>query len=385
LAAPEDNHAMTRFKLSFIWEFLCHHSTRMKSSSIPTGLLSLKMLLPFSLDQDIDYNADQQEALKRTIKKAREVGLINAEDDIRKLGIETSTELAAVWFPTADVDVLTLVSDYFLFLFAFDDHIVDVAENSMESLIETQQKIVDELCVVDSLVYSERECDDCYVEHLRQIYKDMDLYCKSLFPEDYKTTSNDVGEMELHPIVKRFHHLNQDYVVQGTMESSKFITEQRDLSLEEYVVLRSYDSAVYPTVFLQELALGIWVKSEKTLQDERYKKLNQEAVNIVALWNDIASFDRERKTRLPINAISVCMAHGDSFEAAAMKVTNLVSYAFKTLDEIAEFPASSWEEGDDIVHLVNLHRRTMIAACVWHLKTDRYKTNTNPFIELLKF
>lgn len=169
----------------------------------------------------------------------------------------------------------------------------------------------------------------------------------------------------------RFKH---DLTIMRQTRDSVFEESQQGLtpSLEEYIDIRRDASGVMLAFDLVEFAEGL------DMSDEAYyhpviHRLRQDAIDIIAWSNDLASYSKDYYHRRTHNIVSVLMNEFDITAQAAVNQTNrLIQQKVKTFSENTQSIPSFPRYDDDIRLYVQGLRDWIVGYAHWIYETERY-------------
>lgn len=342
-------------------------------------LISLRKKFPFILTphlEDIYFNPHWQAAHNHTIKRAQELGLIKTDRDLFIYNASKFTELCAIWYPLASFEVLAVITDYFYFLWTYDDRIDEVAKESWSQVMAIHEKLVDQLCHLNPFE-SLLEDEDVHVQYMKLILRDLNKCCSTAFPGDR------IKDGQLHPLAIRFHKSHMDYLIKGNLANTKYwIDNKEKITLDEYLPMRLYDSSIFQCEVLFELAVGVCL-SDQLLADKDMQHALVVHNRLISIVNDLTSYEKEVfETANPNNAVYVAMRSlNQNLEQSVDILVDICQKDWDDICEILERRAGTWPDAK-VEQFVKLLKETTVYASVWHIHSRRYHSTTSPFAEL---
>ncbi|WP_155893427.1 terpene synthase family protein [Cystobacter fuscus] len=193
-----------------------------------------------------------------------------------------------------------------------------------------------------------------------------------------------MSRLASEPWMERFVRDVEDYLHRGTLPAARHWTEGTVPDLESYIEQRALDSAVYTAQDLVEFAEPGQELPEELLRLPLVRRLRLLCTRVVALTNDLFSFEKEVLWhRNPNNFVHVLRVdRGLELREAistAIDIINADTDAFIACEELLQ--ASRLADPRLLGYVEGL--KAWIRGNVhWSLVTGRYSSPTSPFPEL---
>ena len=270
--------------------------------------------------------------------------------------------LTAYVYPRGTWERLELCNDWHVWLFLFDDEV--------DELVEVGQRPA----------YLKQYVDACLA-----VLRGGGLRAQATPLERFTLDVRQrMSRLASERWLERFVTDVEDYLYRGTLLAARHWTEGTVPDLESYIEQRAMDSAVYTAEDLVELAAPGQELPEELFRSPRVQRLRRLCTRVVALTNDLFSFEKEVLWhRNPNNFVHVLRVHqGLGLREAihaAIELINADTDAFLACEEAlrASRPADprvlGYVEGLKAWIRGNVH---------WSLLTGRYSSPTSPFPEL---
>jgi Terpene synthase family 2, C-terminal metal binding len=303
------------------------------------------------------------EVRRRTLDTCLTLGMIREDRmSVQKYLAGRFELLAALTYPDADVEELTLCNDFFMYLFYVDDQ----AEED-----ENYGKRPDALAH-----YFERHIDALRDGRLAS----PDDPAGRLLLDIRARVLNKASEHWL----ERFVTDVREYLLHGTLAGARHWTAGTIPTLDEYVRQRLFDSAGQCTQDMIEVAGGGELPQE-LVEDADVVELRRLCTNVVAFTNDLVSYSKEvRDHNSPNNLVCVVMAQERvGFERAAARSIALINDDVAAFERISKRLRRAEIAGDvRLERYLRGQRAWMSGNLQWSLSTGRYADPNSPFAEL---
>ncbi|MGB1275731.1 MAG: terpene synthase family protein [Nannocystaceae bacterium] len=222
------------------------------------------------------------------------------------------------------------------------------------------------------------------------MYRQIDVLCAGAQPDPnnpLECFSSDLG-YALRNITSQvrwdaFVEGVEDYLFRGSLRSMIFWRKRVVPPPDQYVEIRTQDSAVMACFNLFQVAVGIdlpdaVVRSPKVLELSRYAILH------ISFLNDLVSYDKEvTRSGYPFNLLHVLMVHEgiDLAEAANrviqqlnLYITQFVRLEGELAGTIAKYP--------DLGRYLGVIKSWVAGNLAFSLQSERYRHPESPFVEL---
>ena len=260
--------------------------------------------------------------------------------------------LAAHVYPTRDLELMALCNDFSVYLFFLDDRVEeDERYGKSPELLRWY---------LESHVVAMRDGLDIH-EHDPPSKLLLDLRERLL---------ERVGTKWLG----RFSRDLEDYLLRGALRGAECWTAARVPALDEYCVQRAYDSAVFCSQDLFELALGECPL--ELLHDAEFDRLRWLCTRVVAFANDLFSYPKEvLRQSSPNNLVEVYRRRfGWGPARAAREVVRVVNDDVATFNRIATRMCRTArpEIASFLGAYTDAQRAWMRGNVEWSVQTGRY-------------
>ncbi|KAK6537361.1 hypothetical protein TWF694_011553 [Orbilia ellipsospora] len=150
-------------------------------------------------------------------------------------------------------------------------------------------------------------------------------------------------------------------------------------TIEEYIAIRTWTSAVKPvsalSEYMHEIQLGDIVRS-----DPDVKAIFEENAILVYLANDMFSLRRELTFPFYCNAVAVLYHKHQNLQTAVDGVYSLIRESFQRFEEAAKRLFDRYPEKRDILEMFIDGARVMVTGNItWSKKIRRYKLGIEKF------
>ena len=258
----------------------------------------------------------------------------------------------------ADRDVLRIFSDYLNAVFCYDDVFDGETQSAGPAAAarSTQQLMA---------MLRDPQNADSFHDALPQARVFCDLWTRA------------VKMMPGQGSIDRFLALTEQYLV-GTCLESRIIEDLANapyivdgaLDIEAYIDHRCIVAGVMPCLPFSELALGHDIP-EELMRDPAVRRMERCTTEIVALSNDIYSFNKEQAAGQPTNLAVLAMTHlGLGVQAALDLVDARLQAAGARF--LAEKSALSGRLGPMIDGYVRAMEDWVVGSHRWHVLSGRY-------------
>jgi hypothetical protein len=303
------------------------------------------------------------EVRQRTLALCQRLGVIREDRmSVKKYLAGRFELLAALAYPDANVDALTLCNDFNTYLFYVDDQADEDGGFGKNPVFLRQ-----------------------YFEgHIRALREGQRVSAKDpagLLILDIRAR---LLQRASQRWLERFAEDVSDYLIRGTLVSSERWMSGRVPSLAEYVEQRAWDSAMLCAQDLIEIA-GAGELPTAIYQRAEFQELRRLCTNVGAFTNDLVSYTKEvRHHSSPNNILHVVMTHRHmSFEDALDYVIDLVNEDVATFETLAvHLPSFGSETDTRLARYVRSQRAWMSGNLLWSLESGRYADPQSPFYEL---
>src|SRR5262249_26076661 len=110
--------------------------------------------------------------------------------------------------------------------------------------------------------------------------------------------------------LRRFGQSVHNYLFKGAWAATPYPQRPQTPAVHTYLALREFDCAIYPSIDIAEIALGIFLPHE-VVAHEAVRHLRRLCVRCIACTNDLYSYPKERlEHEHPTNVVHCLMVHG---------------------------------------------------------------------------
>lgn len=301
---------------------------------------------------------------QRTFTLCQSLGMIRADrmspDKFAAGRFELLTALA---YPAADLDALAVCNDFLTYLFYVDDQAEEDERFGKDPVhlrryFETHVQALREGAEVDPS------------DGAGQLLLNLRYRLLQLAPQSW---------------LARFADNTHDYLLRGTLVGAQHWTAGTVPRLAEFAAQRAYDSAVFCTQDLIEVACSGVVPST-LVHSREFDSLRRLCTNVVAFTNDLVSYQKEVvQYGSPNNLVHVVAVQERlSLPQAIKRVIEIVNGDVRAFEAVAtRLEAQLGENTWTILQrYTNAQRSWMSGNLAWSLATGRYISPQSPIIEL---
>lgn len=184
--------------------------------------------------------------------------------------------------------------------------------------------------------------------------------------------------------MRRFMSDIENYLFRGSLPAIEHWAQDETPTLDQYLTMRMYDSAVFAAIDIIEVAAGI----ELTDEIRNHPVISEMArltVRHTAYTNDLFSYQKEVLwSGTPCNLVHVLMSsRGSSFEEAVLEVVKIANADVARFLEL-EANIPSWGPAtDEAVRAYVMGMKTWMRGAVdFSFASLRYRAPDSPFLEL---
>jgi hypothetical protein len=335
---------------SLIQEPACVLGPSLSLLRLPVAMMSEPSLYAAAMERDTRGRVLDMKLLQREAAQVRRY-------DASQFGL-----LTAYVYPKGTWERLEVCNDWHVWLFLFDDQVDELAE-----------------------VGKQPEYLKAYVDACLAVLRGGGLRAEATPLERFTLDLRQrMTRLASDLWMERFIKDVEDYIYRGTLLAARHWTDGTVPDLETYIEQRAMDSAVYTAEDLVEFAEPGQELPEELFHLPLVQRLRQLCTRVVALTNDLFSFEKEVLWHHnPNNFVHLLRVHqglGLS-EAiyAAIDFINADTEAFIACEEALQ--ASRLADPRVLAYVEGL--KAWIRGNVhWSMVTGRYSSPTSPFPEL---
>lgn len=311
--------------------------------------------MPFPYKKNPHYAALAPDMSQEMVDR----GLIEADQFEYHVGFNL---LNGFFFPYAKPDVLRTAARMIdLFFLADDVYDTNAANGRNTSLIAKMlQRVVHAL-------------------KTRRLPDDPDALCVLAF-DTVDEMSHLVPNFQIERMVNSIH----DYLLTGSLVLMSMWHDRYMPDISEYINVRQFDVAGYPTIDVAEFAAEITLSPE--VYGHRHLQAMRRACCLnIAMTNDVLSYQKEViRDGCPYNAVNVvhCQRQG-SVEDAILEVIDIANQFMRRFLALkSSLPTWGVESDRDVARYVQAMEDLMAGNYYWSFECTRYSSADSPFIEL---
>ncbi|KAJ5478807.1 Presilphiperfolan-8-beta-ol synthase [Penicillium desertorum] len=273
--------------------------------------------------------------------------------------------MCSMWAPYCDEDHLQLVVDWnnWLQVFIFDDEF-DEGRLSKDP-VAAQMELDKFLAIMDSSRPS-RSLEEDPLGYLFQTIWDR---VKMWSPQVMMGSIADIAAA-MQQRVRDVHR----YYFDGLLRQVRDAYDQRVLTqdTQEHILNRRRTVAVYPTIVICEVALGIQLPQE-FIDHPCYEQLVHISTEIVILDNDILSYKKDREQGVDQNLIMLLKEQGLFMQQAVDEIGHLLNVRYKRwYAALANMPILGEKSDRQVLKFVELCQNVAVGSLYWSFRTGRY-------------
>ncbi len=302
-------------------------------------------------------NPHADAAGKHSLEWARSFNLVPDESALQRWHAIKFSSLVARTYPNASLTALEIISDYFLWLFIFDDQFEKAGINGEIDRLEAEHDRLVEILKGAEL----REVDTLAGRTLADI-------CDRL---------HQLGGMP--DLMARFAQNMENYL-QGVRWEAVNLHQGVMPDLATYMEIRAFTSGIYAYCDLLQIVDRIVLPPE-VIEDGMVKRLELTTNNVMAWSNDILSVQKEVAEGKTHNLVLVLQHSGHiPLQEALDRAAELHDAQVRTFIELsAELPYFGIEINAHLQRYLSGLRSWMRGHLDWYLETGRYRsTETTP-------
>jgi len=184
--------------------------------------------------------------------------------------------------------------------------------------------------------------------------------------------------------LQRFAAEVEAYLLRGTLVGARHWTAGSVPTPTAYANQRAWDSAVFCSQDLAEVAGGAELSAE-VRGDAAFQRSRELVTRVVAFTNDLVSYPKEvQRHHSPNNLVHVEMVHaGVPLTEALWRVVDTVNDDVAAFERVAADVASrATTSADALATYQSCQRAWMAANLTWSIRSGRYLDPDSPFVEL---
>jgi len=222
------------------------------------------------------------------------------------------------------------------------------------------------------------------------MYRQIDVLCAGAQPDPnnpLERFSSDLGfalrNITSHKRWDAFVEGVEDYLFRGSLRSMIFWRKRVVPPPEQYVEIRTQDSAVMACFNLFQVAVGIDLP-DAVVRSPRVLELSRYAILHISFLNDLVSYHKEvTRSGYLFNLLHVLMVHeGLSLaEAASQVIQQLNLYVAESLRLEGEL-AGMIAKYPDLGRYIGVIKTWIAGNLAFSLQSERYRDPESPFMEL---
>ncbi|KAN0038222.1 hypothetical protein ACTA71_000394 [Dictyostelium dimigraforme] len=281
------------------------------------------------------------------------------------------SDLSRFFWPNADFEGLVLGAELMVWFFSFDDLFdccVIEDENEIFRLVNRMNNLF-----MEGIIESDSTGPEKMAYHLRNKVK---LIC---------------GEKRL----STFHRFNSSCIqwIDSIPPFLKLKRNQTALDFNLYLHHRKYNGGGIPCFIISEIILDPMATIDSFIwSDPRWIKMNEIIGIIIALVNDCISYEKELKDGgallNPLKFIQIEKNY--NIQEAFEYISNYLNVIIKQYIELESSFIKSYNNNNNkmntnnsnFMSIINQLHYTAFGNFTWSMQTPRYRSETQPFIEL---
>lgn len=298
----------------------------------------------------------------RTLRLCRALGVIGGgRMELRTFDAGKFELLTTLVSPGSNLDVLTIVNDFLVYLFVIDDQADEDARFGRDA--------------VRLRTYFEG-----HVELLRNGGTASGGDPVGLLLLDLRRR---LVERTSHAWLERFADSLGDYLLKGVLPAALDWNAGTVLDVEAFIAQRAYDSASFCVQDLIELGPGGELPQEAVRAPE-LATLRRLCTDVLAHTNDLVSYSKEIQCcENPSNLVHVIkVRERRPLQQAIERVIGIINTGVEDYERIVSQLPASLRQQPSVHHLIHGQRCWMSGNLIWSTACGRYRDPRAPFDEL---
>lgn len=324
----------------------------------PKSLSHLHLSPP---EHPIDY-AFVQEVDRRTEWMAQRLGVMGPNRmPVERFRAGRFGLLTALAYPEAEIDDAALCNDFNTYLFYVDDQAEeDEAYGKQPSLLAAY-----------------------FQGHVMALRTGHGAWEEDPGTRLLKSVRRRLGLRASDQWIQRFADCVEEYLLRGTLVGAQHWTDGSVPEIADYEAQRAWDSAVYCSQLLAEIACGHEL-SGSLRGNDLLKRTETLVTRVVAFTNDLVSYTKEVvRNQSPNNLVYVHMVHGGcSLESAIDVVIDVINADLAEFETLSATLARTFPDEPGLASYQACQRSWMSGNLAWSLASGRYLDPDSPFPEL---
>ncbi|HIK09461.1 MAG TPA: hypothetical protein IGS52_04220 [Oscillatoriaceae cyanobacterium M33_DOE_052] len=299
---------------------------------------------------DSGINPDADAAGQHSLEWARFWNLVTDESALQRLQAIKFSSLVARTYPNAPLPALEIISDYFLWLFIFDDQFEKAGINGKIERLEAEHARLVEILNGAEL-------------------KEVDTLA-ALTLGDIRDRLHQLGAMP--DLMVRFAQNMENYL-QGVRWEAVNLYQGVMPDLATYRKIRAFTSGIYAYCDLLQIVDRIALPPE-IIEDGRVKRLELTTNNVMAWSNDIFSVKKEIAEGKTHNLVLVLQhEYHIPLQEALDRAAEMHDVQVRTFIELsAQLPSFGAEIDAHLQRYLSGLRSWMRGHLDWYMETGRY-------------